>query len=131
MPSFSDYLENKVLDHLFGKGTLTSPTVYVALSLADPGESGSGLSEPAGGSYARVTTTAANWNAAVAGLTDNAAALVFPTATGNWGTITHAALMDNPTSGNVLLSGELTVHKTVNSGDTLQFDAGAFDVTLD
>lgn len=41
MSSFSDYLENKVLDHVFGNTALVSPTtVYLALFTANPTDAG-------------------------------------------------------------------------------------------
>jgi len=97
MGSFSNYLENRLLDHLFCKNTYMSPTIYVALSTADPGEGGTGMAEPyAQNGYNRVATSENNWNDAVNGLIDNYTELTFPQGTGNWGTITHFALLDKP-----------------------------------
>ena len=132
--SFSDYLETKVLDHVFGKIAYTMPTVYVGLSTADPLDDGSGLAEPVGGAYARVATTGATWNAAVAGAPssiNNAAAISFPQATASWGTVTHFALFDAATGGNLLGSGALTAAKAVANGDTVKFDIGQLSATLD
>jgi hypothetical protein len=131
MGSFSNYWENAVLNHLFGKGTYTPPTIYVALSAADPGESGSGLDEPEGNGYARVATAVGNWNSANGGLLDNASAIEFGVATGNWGTMTHFALFDATAGGNLLAHGSLTQPKTVNATDTAQFPPGDLEVTLD
>jgi len=129
--SFSDYLELKVLDHVFGKAAYTIPTAYVGLSTADPLDDASGLAEPAGGAYARITTAAIDWNAAAAGAISNATALAFATATASWGTITHFAIFDAATAGNLLASGTLTVSKTVGSGDSITFDIGQLNATLD
>jgi hypothetical protein len=131
MGSFSNYWENEVLDHLFGKGAYTPPTIYVALSACDPGESGSGLDEPEGGGYARVATEADDWNSADGGLLDNAVAIEFNAATGNWGTMTHFALFDAATGGNLLAHGSLTQPKTVNAADRAEFPPGDLEVTLD
>lgn len=131
MGSFSDYWENEILDHLFGKGTYSPPTIHVALSSANPGESGSGLSEPGGNGYARVATSAGDWSAADGGLLDNADAIEFGTAAGDWGTMTHFALFDAATGGNMLAYGTLNQSKTVNGGDTVRFAAGDLEVTLD
>jgi len=131
MGSFANYLELKLLDHLFGKNTYLSPTIRVALSTADPGESGAGLAEPVGNNYSRVLTSENDWNDAVDGLIDNAVAITFPEASGSWGTITHFALMDAAVAGNVLLSGALTVSKAIGSGDTLSFPIGNLDISLD
>ncbi|MBN2315450.1 MAG: hypothetical protein JXM79_16085 [Sedimentisphaerales bacterium] len=57
MGSFSDYWEDKILDHIFGKVNYTPPTIYVALSTSDPLDDASGLTEPTGNAYARVETS--------------------------------------------------------------------------
>jgi len=131
MGSFSDHWENEILDHLFGKGSYTPPTIYVGLSTADPGDDGTGLSEPSGNGYARVATSASDWNAASGGALDNTNAIEFAEATGSWGTLTHFALFDASSGGNLLAHGALTQAKTIASGDTAQFAAGNLDVSLD
>jgi len=129
--SFSNYTENKVLDHIVGKTSFTMPTAYVALSIADPTDDASGLTEPSGGSYARVQTSGSDWNAASSGSITNAEDISFPTATASWGTISHFALMDASSGGNMLAHGSLTTEKAVGSGDTLKFAAGDITITLD
>jgi len=131
MGSFSDYWENEILDHLFGKGNYTPPTIYVGVSTADPGDSGAGLTEPSGGGYARRQTMSTDWNAAADGLLDNANTITFNVATGDWGTVTHFALFDAATAGNMLVHGALAQAKVITNGDTLQFVAGDLHVTLD
>ena len=129
--SFANYWENELLDHIMGKGAYTPPTIYVGLSTADPGDDASGLAEPAGGGYARVTTAAGDWDAAASGLIDNANAITFPTATGSWGTVTHVGLFDAASGGNLLASGALSVSKAIGVGDTAEFQAGDLDISLD
>jgi hypothetical protein len=129
--SFSNYTENKVLDHIVGKTSFTMPSVWVALSTADPTDDGSGIAEPVGGSYARKSTAGADWNAAAAGATSNANVITFVTATASWGTISHFALFDAVTAGNMLAHGDLTTAKAVGNGDTAKFNAGDLDLTLD
>jgi hypothetical protein len=131
MGSFADFWENEILDHLFGKGSYTPPTIYVGLSTADPLDNASGLAEPSGNGYARVATAAVDWDTASGGLIDNANQIDFPTATGSWGTITHFALFDALSGGNMLAHGQLTESKGVISGDAPKFVAGDLDVTLD
>lgn len=133
MGSFSDYLENELLDHITGVGAYSAPaTVYVALSTADPTEDGSGLAEPSGNNYARaeVTNSGTNWDTASSGATANKTAITFNTASGDWGTITHYAVMDASSSGNMLWYGTLTTSKTVGNGDTPKFNIGDLDLTL-
>jgi len=131
MGSFGDYWENEILDHVFGKGSYTPPTIYVALSTAEPGDDGSALSEPSGNGYARQSTSASDWNAAAGGALDNANEITFAEATGDWGTMTHFALMDAASGGNLLAHGALSASKSIGSGDTANIAAGDLDVSLD
>jgi hypothetical protein len=131
MGTFSDYWENEILDHVFGKGDYTPPTIYVGLSSTDPGDSGDGLNEPNGNGYARVQTTESDWNVAASGLLDNANTILFSTATGDWGTLTHFALFDSAFGGHLLAYGALSQPKAFGSGDTARFAGGELDVTLD
>jgi hypothetical protein len=143
MAAMSDYLENKLIDHLLRSATFSKPTaVYVALFTAAPSDPGGGT-EVSGGSYARVAVNPSdtNWEATqggtsgnssgTGGATQNAGAVTFPTPTANWGSITHFAIMDASSGGNMLFHGALTTAKTVNNGDPApSFAAGALDVTL-
>lgn len=132
MGSFSNFWENEILDHVFGKGIYTPPTnIFVALSTADPTDSGGNIAEPSGGSYARKSTAPADWDAAASGALDNANAITFVEATGSWGTITHFALFDALTAGNMLAHGSLPTSKIIDNGDVASFAAGDLDVSLD
>lgn len=131
--SKADFLENKLLDHVLGAATYTPPvTVYVAAYTVAPSDSGAGT-EVTGGAYARVAVTnnLTNWPAASGGAKSNGIAITFPTATANWGTVVAFSIMDDPTAGNRLYWGDLTVSKAVNSGDTASFAVGDLDVTED
>ena len=125
--SFSNFLENKVLGHVFGATPYTAPaTLYVGLFTSSPGETGSG-SEVSGGSYARQTIAfTVTGNQA-----SNTAAVEFPTATASWGTITYAAIYDAVSGGNLLAYGALTTSKTIDNGDVFRIPAGDFDINLD
>ena len=131
MGGFSDYWENKILDHIFGKGSYTPPTIYAGLSTADPTDTGSGLAEPSGNGYARVQTSACDWNAASNGTLDNSSDITFTQATGNWGMITHFALFDAATAGNMLAHGALNQPKSISESDTARFEAGDLNISLD
>lgn len=131
MGSFSDYLEDKILNHIFGKNSYTPPNIYVALSTADPQDDASGLAEPIGHAYARVQTSASDWNVAAGGSLDNASNIIFPQATGSWGTITHFALFDAATGGDMLACGALSQPQIIDSGNTVKFTAGYLDINMD
>ena len=125
--SFSNYLENKVLDHVFGGVAYTAPaTLYVGLFTSSPGETGSGT-EVSGGSYARQTIAFT----VTGSQASNTAAVEFPTATASWGTITFAAIYDALSGGNLLAYGALTTSKTIDNGDVFRIPAGDFDINLD
>jgi len=128
--SFADYWENEVLDHIMNDGAYSAPTIYVGLSTADPGEDASGLAEPSGSGYARVATDADDWNAAASGSKTNANAITFPTATGAWGTITHFALFDALSGGNMLASAALDSSEAITTNQIPRFPAGDLAVTL-
>jgi hypothetical protein len=131
MGGFSNYWQDKILNHLFGKGVCAPPTIHVALSTMDPLDDASGLAEPTGNAYARVETSPSDWNAADDGSLDNAGDIIFPKATGAWGTITHFALFDVATGGNMLAYGVLSQPKPVDSSYTAIFDAGDLNISLD
>jgi len=140
--SFFNRTAQAMLNSLFGKtsnfGTLSSvPTLYVGLSSTTPTEAGGNITEPTGGSYARVSTAAGDWNAATLAdpsLVDNLNAVTFPTATADWlsaADLTYFVIFDAATTGNAIKFGVLTVAKPVTNGDTISFAAGDLNVTLD
>jgi hypothetical protein len=105
MAGLFDYAARKTLDHLLGKTSFTMPTAYVGLYTAAPTDAGGGT-EVSGGSYARVATSGATWNAAAGSApasTSNAAAVTFPLATGSWGTALAFGIFDAATAGNPLI----------------------------
>ena len=128
MAGFSDYYENKVIDHMLRNQAFTPPsTVYVGLFTVAPTDAGGGT-EVSGGSYARQAVTLA---AASAGATQNSADITFPTATADWGTIVAAGLFDAASAGNLLAWNNLTASKTVNNGDTFKISAGSLTISVD
>lgn len=131
--SASNYLENKVLDHVLGGSDYTrSATVYVSLHTGDPGETGA--SEVASSNnYSRlsVTNNGTNWPSASGGSKSNGATFTMPTPSGSWGTVTHFGIWDAASSGNFLFGGALGSSKAINSGDTVQFASSAITITAD
>ena len=128
MAEFSNYLEDKLLDHVLRNVSYSSPTtVYVGLFTSDPTDAGSGT-EVSGGSYARQTLSV---SAASGGIVTSSADVTFPQATANWGTISHIGLLDALTSGNLLMHTPLTTAKLIENGDILKISSGNLSVTLD
>jgi hypothetical protein len=141
MSAASNYLENKVLDHVlrYSSAAYTAPsTVYLALftgtaaTTLDNLEAGTLTNEvsTSGTAYSREAIT---FDAASSGSIDNASpGVTFDAATASWGTITCVALMDGGTAGagNVLFYGQVTTAKAIDNGDTFQVSAGALTVSL-
>lgn len=123
----SNYLENKLIDHVLRNTALTSPTtVYLALYTTDPTDADTGT-EVAGASYARQAVT---FGAGVDGATSNTLEIAFPQATESWGTITHVGVRDALTVGNLLYHGILSAPKAVGINDTFKIAIGDLDITL-
>lgn len=143
MSAMSDYLENKLVDHLFRAQALTAPaTLYIGLLTAAPSDSGGGT-EVSGNSYARATVTSslANWagtqsagstvaSSGTGGQTSNNASITFATPSGTWGTVSHFGIYDAASGGNLLFWGSLTISKTINQGDTVSFPAASLTITF-
>lgn len=125
--SFSNSFETSVLTWAFTSSAVTRPTAWhVALFTTAPGEAGGGT-EVSGGSYARVSTSFT-----VSGnLATNTAAIEWAAATASWGTITHVAVFDASTGGNMLAYATLAASKTIGSGDVFRIPANDLDITLD
>jgi hypothetical protein len=122
--SLSNYEENRLLDYE------TSTVLWAGLSTADPLDDASGLAEPSGNAYARVEVPSSYWNAASGGSLTNATAISFPRATGSWGTLTHFALFDAATSGNMKRHGTLDASLAVTSGIRPVFAVDALTLVL-
>lgn len=129
MSALGNYLENALANHVLRNTPYTSPgtSVYIALHTADPGEDGSGA-EVSGNNYSRVQCTA--WDAPNDGMVANTNAITFPAASGSWGTVTHMAIWDAATSGNLLFHAPLQVSKAITTNDVFSFPAGSLTVTF-
>jgi hypothetical protein len=140
MSAASNYLENKVLDHVLKYGTAPytgASTIYLALFNNTSGNAAANLEagtltdevSTSGTAYARKTVTFAS---ASGGSSATNATVTFDAATASFGSITHVAVMDGGTagSGNVLFWGAVTTAKTIDTGDTFQVTSGNLTVAL-
>jgi hypothetical protein len=126
----STYLSNAMLDHMFQNTAYdTTSSLFVSLSKADPTDNASGMDEPVGNNYSRVTHD--TWDAAAAGASENDGAITFPQASAAWGTVTHFAIFDDSSSGNMIIYGALDNSRNIGTNDTPSFADGALDVTID
>ncbi len=125
---FSDYLAHKMLDHTLKTTSYTQPTMHVGLSTTIPTDAANVTEPSPPNGYERKTHAA--WDAAAAGATQNTSVITFATPTGSWGTCVFATIHDAATAGNYLMRGDIT-DQTPDDGDTVRFNAGDLDVTLD
>lgn len=142
--ALTDYAENKIVDAtLRGQAIGTPATWYVALYTTCPTDSSAGV-EVTGGSYARVAVSAAlaQWSgtqsagsttasSGTGGTVSNNGAITFPTPSAGWGTVVCWGIADASTAGNLWIYSALTTSKTINSGDSVSFSAGAATFQVD
>ena len=135
MGSFSNYAENKILDHVAGKTSFTMPAgVYLALCTVVPDDTsiGATLTEANYTGYARKAIAAGDWNAAASGSISNANAITFAACTAGSSTIIGWALVDSSSgAGNVLAWGSMTSKLIDTSNTPPTVNAGALVITLD
>ena len=126
MSSFSDYLENAVVNHVFRNTALTSPTtVYLALYTAAPTDAGGGT-QVSGGGYAREAIT---FGAPSGGVITNSSAVSFTADGAAFGDVVAVGIFDAATAGNLLAWDDITT-ATVGDGDTINFAIGQISITL-
>lgn len=139
MANMSNYLEGKLIDHIFRGIEYTMPSVLaVALCTASPNESstGSTLTEVGNGNgYSRsvLNPNETNWSGVSDGTTHNQQTVSFSPATGNWGTVTSLAICDSSTwgGGNVLFYADLTEPQSITANKVFSFVAGNISVQID
>lgn len=143
--AMADYLENKIIDHVFRATAYTAgANIFIGLSTSACSDSATGT-EVSGGSYARVSVASGttNWagtqsagstavSSGTGGTTSNNIAITFPAPTANWGSVSHVIFMDASSAGNILFCVALTVAKTVNNGDAApSFATAALSMQID
>lgn len=97
---------------------------YVSLHTADP----TGSNEVSVGGYARRPAAFAELGGVNPITFANNAVIEFPVATASWGTVTHFAIYDALTGGNMRCSGALAESKLVGRDDVIRYIANALRV---
>ena len=117
----TDYLENKILDYILGGVTFTVPsTLYIGLATS-VNEEGTITGEPTtevGYHRIALSNNLTTFPSASNGQKSNGVDIIFPTATGDWGTINYTFIADSDkdvVGGKVLLYSQLAVSKTTSS----------------
>lgn len=126
MSSFTDYLEDAVLAHVFSNDALASPSaVYLALFTAAPTDAGGG-SEVSGSGYARQAVT---FGAPSGGAIANTTAVSFTASGGSFGEAVAVGYFDAATGGNILAWSPIT-SATVGDGDSVSFATDQLTISL-
>lgn len=112
---------------------MTPPsTWYLGLSTTPGAIDGTGMTEPTGNNYSRVSipNDKSNFSVAASAALTNLLAFTFPESSGSWGTITYIGLWDASTSGNLWFFDILTPSRAVATATTVLFAASAFNVAM-
>jgi hypothetical protein len=120
--NISNKLSAAIFNHVLRNVPYTAPTtIYLALYKSDPTPADTG-SEVTGGSYVRIPITFAAPTLEGGNQTvKNAADIEFPTATADWGLVTHIGLRSALTGGDLLWSKAVDNPRTIQTGDKPRF----------
>lgn len=127
MTAMTNYLEDKLVKHVFMSVAYTDPTnVYMGLYTLLPTDLGTDGTEVTGGSYARqVITFAAG---ADLGTVSNSVALAITNMPAC--TVVGLGIFDAVTAGNCLVYGPLATTRTLVAGETLTLDIDNLTVSF-
>lgn len=120
---------------MVGLGTIPTD-FYVALCTAQPGTGwdGSVLAsvEPVDTAYSRkaLLSGTSGWTLSPNGYVINAVSIDFGVPTVDWGVITHYALLDAATNGNLLLFGEYALPIHADTSFDVQIPQGGIVIAL-
>ena len=119
------YFLNLVANNLYrGQNTPSIPAAYyIGLSKTAPAADGTGVSEPpTSEGYTRVALV--NLSEPTDGVVTNSDVIKFPESTGAWGTVTHYAIYDAATAGNLLMYGALGSSRSIEADTEVIIKAG-------
>lgn len=138
--AFSQYLADEILDWVKGGSFPTAlSNVYISIHTSLPSNAGSGgdVTNTVTGTANRTVVASSAFSAATNAtgggreITNTGVVLITGSAVNvSAQTLTHFGVWDAVTAGNFLASGVLTSSVTVQSGDTVQFNAGAMAIRV-
>lgn len=129
----TNYLRNKIQDFLFLKVAFTPPnTYYIALSKTQPLADGTGVTEPIGGGYARISINAdaSSFTSSIDGIVKNKVSLLSPESTAVWGNIPYYGVYDSLTGGNLLYGGSFANVRNIDIEMQLVIEANGVSFGL-
>lgn len=141
MGSFTNYLEEKLLNYVFGGESYNPPNkLYVGLSSTSINEDGTGITEPSEEEYNRVevdnnlnTWSVADQNGDEVSIKYNLINIEFPEAENEegWGIFTHFFVADELEGGNILGYGELDESVEILENNVVRFEDETLFIKLD
>ena len=130
---WTTWFTDSVLDNAI---SAVAGNLQVALSTTEPeiddtvASGVSGVTEPSGGSYARQTLNTTAWDASADRIKETNAAITFPVATADWGTVTHIVVY-RVSDGKCVFVGALDEElEVLSGGDNLVIPAGLITLAL-
>lgn len=138
MSAASNYTETNVINALLRGVAFPLPAkTYLSLHTANPGEAGGNeVTAAAWPSYVRKDAEAGGaigtgWAPPVDGVSTNANQVLYPSNNGASAiTITHFAVYDAPTGGNMLCYAALNTPRALQPGDVFVFDVGSLTIQM-
>ena len=136
--TFANHWEEEILDHVFGRGSYTPPTIYVGLHKGTSALSSDSTTpvEPSAASYNRIQVSA--WSRSGSTIT-NTSDIEFDVAEEDWTTgsdeIKSVVLWNHATAAvvadNYLAFGSVSTSKPIQEDDQAKILAGQLSITLD
>lgn len=123
MAALGVWAENAVVNALLRNVSFTLPTAwYLALYTSNPTSLDAGTEvSTSGTNYSRQPVA---FGPPSSGTLANSTDITFPSASATWGNVTHAAVRDAITGGNLLFYGTLVIPRYIVLGDVLRFLTG-------
>ena len=128
----TNFFEEKMLNLMRGESITAPQTMYLALFQSNPSDAGTGTEASYTG-YSRMPITFRAPYAQSSGsniyVLENSVEISFPEASASGNSITHVAVMDNVTGGNMWLYGELALPLAIQAGVTPVFRVASLQWT--
>lgn len=133
MGSLSNFAEQAAINHISTNSAYTpAANLFLALCTGDPTDAGTGASMNEAADANGYARTGITFDAAGSRAIVQAADVVFPEASGSWGTISHWAIVDSGThgAGNMLAYGAFNASFTLVSGNIRTVPDGEITISI-
>lgn len=122
--SFTDWAENKMLDHIFGGVNFPCPSIHVGYTLTASGENAPGT-EPVGSNYFRPPAGSEFWEESTDLKTTNVIDIICPRSSGAQGNVVGLSIWDSSAGGNQISYIPLDGSIVIYTNDSLVIPAGS------